>query len=371
MLVEEWICDRWQHTQESYEQYWEFMGRYESADRYYYKDDEPTVDSLGTNLTLNALMCVAGYLVDRCAVVVDDYEDAPLMGKWEDWLKDRLTNSGSYGWLADQRTPIPFIPESWGKLPDPWEKRNEADYLNELTPKGPKYAGGVIVWGEHGFGYSTRYDDENDRDGRARVKSVFVPAELARSFSKAFQIAKPSRFIFPAFGFEDNDKDWLAKSGTAFSVQPLFQEIKYMYEGLEENDAERRKNPGWHVAIHPTLIQYWSLKQDTNGNCYTNEQDTAIVRCEHWVDDTRADKYRRKQTYSSGSRVWINWAALQTYMAQTNQVLILDVLLQRNNSHRSRKNRYDHGKHVVFSLSPTGKLEAVGRHCPFGPADHS
>ncbi|CCH01950.1 hypothetical protein FAES_3944 [Fibrella aestuarina BUZ 2] len=366
VLTEEWICDRWQYDQKDYSQYWEFFSRYDSSLTYYYKHSEPTVESIGVNLTINALMCVAGRLIDQCAVVVDDYTDADPDGRWQSWVKDRFSNTGFKGWLADLKTPIPLLAECWGKLPDPWEQRLADDYLEALGLSEPGKDGWLVIYGERDFGFSPSYNDDQKRDGETNVSSVFANSDMATSLARAFQVAEPGRVDFPMFGFEEDD-EWQTESTRGFAVHASLAQVDYVDEGLEENDPARLKKRGFRVRPHPTFIEELSLTAVQADRLYVNRAGEPMVRCERWSDDPREERHYKEQTYSSGTRIWIKWSALQAYMQQTNQVLLLNILLRRSHAKRERDTKYDRGKHTVFILNPNGILSTMDCHYPLGP----
>ncbi|QHV96566.1 hypothetical protein GJR95_16780 [Spirosoma endbachense] len=362
ILAEHWICDRWGYDQESYNQYWEYQNRYDYSLKYLYKTSEPTIDSLETNLTYNAMMCVAGEMVDQLSVLMEDWADIKSKSCWESWFEDQLTNSGPNGWLADLRTPIPLLAECWGKLPEPWKQRTADDFINVLGTKEPGKMDWLVIHGNRDFGYSSRYESEQDRYGDTNVTSVFVSPEMATSLVRAIQAAEPKRYVFPSFGFDDKDAEWKDELPGNFALQPLLVKEKYVYEGLEQKDITRRRAGGIGVRIEPALVRSLSLEVKEKGMTYSDQYQNEIIRFEQWSDDSRDEQYRQENTYSSGFRVWMKWSALRAYMHCNNQVLVIEVLLKRNYSKTNRDNQYDRGKHIVYTLYPNGILESMDRY---------
>lgn len=371
ILAERWIYDQWEYNQESYGRYWEYQSRYDYGLKYYSKLSEPVVDSLQSNLNYNALMCVAGEMVGQVSVLMEKHSDNPCESLWEGWIEDQLTNSSPHGWLSDLRTPIPLLSECWGQLPEPWHKRAADDFIEALGTQEQKRQGWLVIYGNRDFGYSSRHEDSKNRYGDTNVRSVLVDLEMASSLVRALQAADPGRYVFPSFGLDEDDMDWIGNRNNDFVLHPLIVDEKSISEGLESKDSSKRGVRGVGVRIASTLVQDLSLKVKNKGMLYVDQHLNEAICLEQWSDDTREERYHPENTYSSGFRIWIKWSALRAYMQKNKQVLIIQVKLQRNYSKQERENQYDHGKHVIYTLHPNGRLEFMDQHYTLWPENNS
>ena len=367
VLAEQWICDHWGYTNEDCEKNWPYLNRYEHRLKYYFKTEEPTVESLKMNLTLNALMCTAGELVDQCSVLMENYSDNNTISYWDKWVDDRLSNSLNKGWLADVRSPIPLRPECWGKLPSPWEQRSGDDFLSCMGIKELGREDWIVIYGDYDFGDSTY-------SGHSYVESLLVNPDMAKSFMRAMQLSEPSRFVFPTFGFKEyhEDADWITDLSSVFLVEPIIQQIDSVDEGLEETDGNLRKISRLPIIPADKIVSGLSLSADNKLLNFKDATKSVVIKREVWNDDLRNERYHKNNPYSSGHRIWMNRKKLLEYMHQTNQDLLIDVRLQRNyhDSTREKRNHYDHGKHLFLILRQDGSLETVDQCCSPWPTNH-
>lgn len=358
-LTERWICDRWGYINEDCNKEWNYLNRYDFNLQHFYKTSEPIVDSLRMNLTINALMCTAGELVDQLSVLMEDYSDTKNVSYWDKWIEDRLSNTSEKGWLADVRTSIPLRAEFWGKMPHSWKKLKDGDFLSALGINEPYREDWLVVYGSYGFGNDEHYGSEH-------VESLLIKPEMAPSLMRAMQFSTSARYNFPTFGIngEHDEVEWY-NDLPGFLIDPIVRQLDTTYEGLENTDTSNRKISSTHLVLSDNIVTALSLTPSSTYTEYKDSNNSTVAKYEVWNDDLRDERGHRHKPYSFGQRVWIKRSVMLTYLKQTNRVLLIQVKLQRNyhNSHTQKEKRYDSGRHSLFILHQDGSLETVARRC--------
>ncbi|MPR31822.1 hypothetical protein [Salmonirosea aquatica] len=364
-LAEKWICDRWNFAEDDCNKNWDYLNRYEYGLTHFHKS-EAIVDSLKTYLTQNALMCVAGELVNKLSVRMEEYYEDSSVSYWDEWIIRMLSNSWKSGWLADLRGEIPLRAECWGKMPEPWEERSTDDYIDALGFGERNRGGSMVIYGSYDFGVEKHY-------GSVHVKSVLVDSEMAVSLMRALQLSDLYHPIFPTFGFNTDmdDADSLEYLTKDFLLEPTVQELYPLHEGLEQTDISHRKVSGYGILLSDKVVSEFSLTLNPQNTAYRNQSNALVAERESWSDDLRDSRYNQHNPYSSGFRLWMRSSYLQKYMQKQQKDMLIEVILQRNHSESYHEKRYDQGKHILLLLRQDGTFETVDRSCSSWPADHS
>lgn len=363
-LVEQWMHGRWLRTAAECEaDRLHDQDRYESGLLSHYKMDDTTVDNLEMHLTHHALMCVAGELVDRYPIRMDDY-DKPT-STWEAWLERYLPHHGSAGWLADWRGPTPLRPECWDRLPRPWRAKPLRHYSEALGAGEPNRAGWLVLHGRHRF-------TEEEHAGTVSVSSVAVAAEGAPSLLGALQAARRHDYAFPTFGLSDREPEQADDLPALFALTPLLDEEASGDErGLEQHDLAARGVYNSYPSLSRPFMAHCGLRAVKNGQQYLDSEARLAVEYEVWDDYPLAGRGRRSdEEHSAGHRIWVRQDLLQDFLAATGQLLLVHATLSRNVSPReySQTQRInDAGTRRLALFHPNGRFETVagpGTPCP-------
>ena len=366
-LAEQWMLEKWHRTAAECE-----ADRLQDQDRYqsgllsHYKMDDTTVDSLEMHLTHHALMCVAGSLVDKYPIRMDDYPEPT--STWEAWLTRYLPHSGSPGWLSDWRGPAPLRPECWGVLPKPWRRKPLRHYYEVLGFGEPSRIGWLVLHGRHSF-------QEDEYEGSVSVSSVAVAAEAGRSLLGALQAAWRYDYVFPTFGLSDREPEMLDGIPALFTLTPLLdEEMGGDERGLERHDMAARSVYTCYPTLSAHFVSHGGLTAGKDGQYYLDPDGQRAVEYEFWDDSLHGERSNRSaEAHSFGHRIWVRQDLLLHYLAAAGQVLLTHATLARNVSPReySQKQRIsDPGTRRLALLHPNGHFETVAGPCTPQPADN-
>jgi hypothetical protein len=367
-LVEHWMLEKWHRTAAECE-----ADRLQDQDRYqsgllsHYKIDDTTVDSLEMHLTHHALMCVAGSLVDKYPIRMDNYSEQT--STWEEWLARYLPHSGSPGWLSDWRGPTPLRPECWGVLPLPWRRKPLQHYREALGFGEPNRMGWMVLHGRHSF-------KEDEHAGGVSVSSVPVATEAAKSLLWALQTAWQYDYVFPTFGLSDREPEMLDGIPALFTLIPLLTEEAGGDErGLERHDMAARNTRASYPALSTHFIDHCILTADKDGQHYFDSDGRPAVEYDVWDDNPQGERGTHSdEAHSAGHCIWVREDLLLSYLASTGQVLLVHATLARNVSPRkySQKQRIDDiGTRRLALLYSNGSFETVAGPCTPQQANNS
>jgi hypothetical protein len=362
-LVEHWICNQWDRTkQECEDSKSEERARYDFDLMHYYKMDRPTVETLETYLVHNALMCVAGQLVDSRPVKQDHYYD------WDEWLEKFLPGPMHSTWIADWRGSTPLLPECWNYLPSPWKRKRTSDYVAALGLDAPSRQGWLCIQGNYHFG-------KEEKSGTSYLDSVMVPVELSDSLMWALQPVEGINYAFPTYGLHDSDYDLPEELPMGFEVYPLFQENKRnSSEGLQKYDTSKRSLRSDYPRLSEKVISSTGLQMIDFGKSYLDSDGQIAAEYEIWDDDLReVSRGGKYDYYSEGYRLWLRWDILQACLKKHNLDLLTLVNLKRSisssNSYKNQESEYDYGKRRFAIFRNTGTIQTMAGDCKAWPSN--
>lgn len=362
-----WICDRWGLPDVDWRADPRTDDPYDRRDMHVYKGDHPRRMGAREHLTLHAMFCAAGELLDDGAALRDSADD---YDSWERWLESFMPVFDGV-WVHDLMAPVPLDPLWWGEVPEPsrWaETGGLADYDRVLgLPEGSAERAAVpcdeIVvdaWCEASS--PTAYD-------YVRVESWLVSPDKASALQRAFQSnpdwrqnATPTSWsgdVIAVPGFVM--KPWLDEEGPEEALDRfdpfLFQHgLKLPCPDEETVEAMQlvREGPQWRVRDGRTAfrLEAWSSKPSSR-------------------DESR-------EPYSTGTRLWVCLDALLPYLHAVG----LDLLIEASIQHHSRRDSaysYDSSAdrsrddgHAVYTLvRRDGTFRSLDLDRRFGRTDRA
>lgn len=363
-----WVCDRWGHPDVDWRTDPRSRDPYDRRDARVYKGDYPRLMGTREHLTLHAMFCAVGELLDGGAALrVDSYRvDDDESDDWAEWLSPFMPAFDDV-WVHDLLGPVPLDPLWWGEVPEPSEWASTgglADYDRVLgLPEGAVGMGEVpcdeIVVRQSAEAWSSAAYDY------VRVNSCLVTPETADALQRAFQSAPDWAENAMPTGWHDEDLD-----EAGFIVRPWVG-----YDGPEE--ALDTFDPflfdrGLQIAM-PLAATVSALGLVQDGPVWRDADGRVVFRLEAWAGKPpeREESY---EPHSTGTRLWVRLDALLPYLNDVGFDLLIEAAIQhhdrRDRSYGTSSDRHRDDGHAVYTLvRRDGTFRSLDLDRRFGPAD--
>lgn len=362
-----WICDRWGLPDADSRNDPRTRDPYNRRDAHVYKGDYPRLMGTREHLTLHAMFCAVGELLDGGAGLREDTFDTDDDGDdWAKWMEAYLPAFDDV-WVHDLLGPTPLDPLWWGEVPGPSEWANTgglADYDRLLgLPEG---SGGLdivpcdeIVVRESAEAWTSGAYDY------VRVNSCLVTPGTAAALQRACQ-SNPDYYTNPMpTGWHDEVFD-----DTGFTIQPWVG-----YGGSE--DALDTFDPfifgrGLQIAAPlDATVSALGLVQD--GPVWRDASGRVAFRLEAWADKPPG-REESHEPYSTGTRLWVRLDTLLSYLNDVGFDLLIEAGVQhhdrRDRSYGTSSDRTRDDGHAVYTLvRRDGTFRSVELDRRFGRAD--
>lgn len=346
--AEEWICDRWgyQDVDQMADARRLQDSRYEDTSNRH--GSVPTVETLHTYLEFNAMLCVAGALIESDCVVKPRSDEQPD-ASWRYWLSHYIDTSPDW-WLDDLRQPTPLQPEFWENAGDlePWLSKPYESF-EEALGIGQACVEWLCVGGN-------TEAIQADREGQVSIRSALVSTAGAPSLLRALSTIKDSDdFRLPYEGDEKELDD---------GVFDLKGWLTYDYrgiEGIDEHDPIAREVSPMRAALATRVLEVLQLQPDAQKLSFKDPIGRVAARYEIWNDDL--ERKESTDPGSSGQRLWFRLEALLAFLRHEDRSLVLEVKLRRSRLRRGSggERDYDHGTSRIFILDGIGRLQTLDR----------
>ena len=323
-----WICDRWGLPDVDWRMDPRSRDPYDRRDARVYKGSYPRLMGTREHLTLHAMLCAVGELLDEGVSLREDVFDTDDdYDSWARWMETYLPASDEL-WVHDLLGPTPLDPLWWGEVPGPSEWADSgglADYDRLLgLPEGSESMDVVpcdeIVVRESAEAWASGAYDY------VRVNSCLVTPETAEALQRSCQ-SNPDFYSNPMpTGWHDDLPD-----APGFIVRPW---VGYggPEEGLDTFDPFTFGRGLSTAAPLDTTASAMGLVQD--GPAWRDASGAVVFRLEAWADKPpgREESY---EPHSTGTRLWVRVGAL---LAHLNTVG-LDLLVEAGIQHHDRRDR--------------------------------
>lgn len=350
--AEKWVCDRWGRTDKDW---WkdprELGGRYNWQQMSNEQGQVPPIENLRTYLEYHAMFCAAGEMVDEMPVEMRDWGDSEC--PWEGWVERHIGASPSY-WLADLRSPTPYLVDCWGQFPpvEQWLRRDDpSEYDAGLGLGEPGHSGEIVVLGNIDVIGSRRR-------GGVRVTSALVTPEKALSLLRALETASsPRNFKLPVLDYyESDERGEINKPGFELKAWLKWQRFE---DGIDEFDPLSRGVRGSFGTFADDCMRAMKVSIIPGTQSYSLPGGELAARLEIWSDNLEAK--HTSESYSEGQRLWLRLDILLEYLQARGLDLIIAVKIARNleRNERGEEDKYDFGRSRIYLLRRDGTLETL------------
>ncbi len=282
---------------------------YEGMDAYHSQGFYPHTWSLNFYHASNAMMEVAGDLIDTTPAIENpDYDD-----RLEDWMQRHWITRADGRWLADRRDPKP---PNWPAWKDAEEVENwpfsvnKSDLLGQISDQDR-----IPVWGDW-------TEVSGHREQSIRISSALVSRAKAMALLRAMQTApNPMECRIPSA-----DDDTEIKAG-AFELRGWIS-ARATILGIDEYDP-------WagvisFPALRPDLwiCDRFQLSSDPEGRTWQSSNDPAGVHFNSMAWGRR-EAEREYQTPERGARLEMPKDALLHCLTELKMDLIMQIQMRR------------------------------------------
>ncbi len=320
-------------------------GLYKGMDAHHSHGSYPRTESLSFYHAYNAMMEVAGDLIDTTpARESPEYDD-----RLEDWIQRHWITRTDRKWLADRRDPDPPIWPAWKdeEEAEVWPfSVDKNDLLGQISDQDR-----VPIWG----GWT---EVSGDREQSVRISSALVSPTRSMALLRALQTASsPMNYRLPAA-----DDDMEIKAGP-FELRGWIS-IDSNGCGIDEYD------PWAGVVSYPALRpDVWicdrlHLSSDPEGRTWQASDGAAGVQfsSQTWG---RREAEREYQTPESGARLEMPKNALLHCLNELRMDLIMEIQVRRKfrrGSYRYRETsleNYVPPYNLIVRITSDGTVETI------------
>ncbi|MBC14845.1 MAG: hypothetical protein CMM85_17980 [Rhodothermaceae bacterium] len=367
MKADTWICNHWGIPDVDWRSDSRSRDPYDRRDARVYKGSYPRLMGTREHLTLHAMFCAMGELLDGGAALRQDmYDSDDEYDDWAKWMEAYLPAFDD-AWVHDLLGPTPLDPLWWGEVPGPSEWADAgglADYDRLLGfPEGSESLDVVpcveIVVRQSAEAWASGAYDY------VRVNSCLITPETAEALQRACQ-SNPDWYSNPMpTGWHD---EVLEEPG--FTLQPWVG-----YGGPEE--ALDTFDPfifdrGLQIAAPlESTVSALGLVQD--GPVWRNADGRVVFRLDAWADKPpgREESY---EPHSTGTRLWVHLGALLPYLNDIGFDLLVEAGIQhhdrRDRSYGTTSDRTRDDGHAVYTLvRRNGTFRSLDLDRRFGRTD--
>ena len=320
-------------------------GLYEGMDTHHSQGGYPRTENLSFYHAYNAMMELAGDLIDT----VPALENPEFDDRLEDWVQRHWTTRTDGKWLADRRDPKP---PTWPTWKDTEEAENwpysvgKSDLLSQISDQNR-----FPVWGSW-------TEISGDRKQSVHISSALVSPATSKALLRTLQTAQNSvNYRIPSV-----DDDAEIKAG-AFELKSWIS-ICSKFCGIDEFD------PWAGVTSYPALrpdvwiCDRFHLSSDSEGRTWHGSNGFADVQfnSQTWGRREAGGDYQLPEI---GRRLEIPKAALLRCLNELKMDLIMEIELQR----KFRRDSYHYRKaspkfhvqpyNLIVKVASDGTVETI------------
>jgi hypothetical protein len=312
---EGWIVDKW-----GIQDGWRWkddpranLGLYEERSTWSDKFIYPRVDTYSFYLSMHAIFCAAGELLNQKPVVVEDgHRDL-----WRDWLKDHILTRKDGSWLADRRDPIPSEcrPKEHESYDPDWRWLVNRNSFDDVLWPSTEDDRQMVVWGSwevvHGY----------DRYEIVHISSALVSPETSLALLRALQTCENPR---------DYRIPW-AKDDMRILNGP-FKMVGWIRwddpeKGLDHLDPLSGNIPHPSFEPRPAVSKIMKLRKSSDDRIWRQEiTDSVVLQSQIWGTWERNDRSTRP---TRGRRLIAKVDFVLELLKSLNSDLIIAVQIER------------------------------------------
>ncbi|MDO8213984.1 hypothetical protein [Conexibacter sp. CPCC 206217] len=268
----------------------------------------PRAESWHQMLEDHALQLVAGGLCDEGAVIEAESGGEPR-DPWADWIGS-WTDSAEYGWLVDEREPVPPSPALLlhNLRRGEWPELTETDLetaIGAFDQESLIVDAAIELFANVGW-------------GSTYVSSAIVSPETAPALARALSSPEdPREFGLPQGSGRSGYQDDIDSDG--FWLQGWIDE-EHHDAGLEKHDPLRRIEP---VVVHPgdRFMEVCRGHAERGGRRVLGNDGALIAWQRSWSDIDSA--YERDSRGTEGRQVFVRRKALCDFLRATGSFLVI------------------------------------------------
>jgi phosphopantetheinyl transferase (holo-ACP synthase) len=322
------------------------LGLYQGTDSHHSHGSYPRTESLSFYHSYNAMMIVAGELIDSEPTL----EQPEYYDRLEDWLQRHWITRNDGKWLADRRD---FKPPKWPDWKDTEETDDwpfsvsKEDLLNQIDDQHSS----IPVWGSWN-------EVAGDREQSVRISSALVSAQTSGSLLRALQtVQNPMDYRIPT-----------ASDEMEIDAGP-FKLIGWISESSREFGIDEFDPWAGEIQFPPLRPASWlcnrfGLSCDPERRVWrtSTERDSVDFRSLNWG---RREEDREYHTPEVGERLELSKPTLLAWLSELELDLIVEVQLRREfrrGSYRKRETsigEYAPPYTLILLIKSDGTVETI------------
>lgn len=312
---EGWIVDKW-----GVQDGWRWnndpranLGLYKERSTWSDKFSYPRVDTYGFYLSIHAMFCAAGELLNQKHVVVEDGR----RDLWKDWLKGHILTRKDGAWLSDRRDPIPSECRSkQHETYDPdWRWLVNRNSFDDVLWPSTEDDRKMVIWGSwqvvHGY----------DRYEIVHISSALVSPGTSLALLRALQTCENPR---------DYRIPW-TKDDMRILNGP-FKMVGWIRwddpeKGLDDLDPLSGDIPYRSFEPRPAVLRIMKLRKSSDDRTWRQEiTDSVALQSQIWGTWERNDRSTRP---TRGRRLIAKVDFVLEVLKSLNSDLIIEVQIER------------------------------------------